>query len=174
LSSIIIITNLLYFSSLSSSIQNHSQQANTINMHLLTPAIAAAILAASVTAHPGHDHAAEMAERAAFTKFSKRDLSHCAEKIKARGIEQRAIARRAATAKSMREKRGMVGGMYYSHCPYQLSNKKLIHKQMQLSCAHVQAVHPLTQTMNLLQATMPTLMSLSSSRQTLLVSSHQR
>ena len=82
----------------------------------ITSVVSVAILATAITAHPGHDHSAEMAERAAFTKFSKRDLSHCAEKMKARGLEQRAIARRAATARKARVKRGLTSGMYHLTC----------------------------------------------------------
>ena len=76
-------------------------------MHFLTPVLAASMLAGNVLAHPGEDHTHEMAERAAFTKFSKKDLSHCADKIKARGLEARALARRAATAEKARQKRGL-------------------------------------------------------------------
>ncbi|KAH7403122.1 Intradiol ring-cleavage dioxygenase [Cadophora sp. MPI-SDFR-AT-0126] len=70
-------------------------------------AVAALILVADVLAHPGDDHSHEIAEIAAFTKLSKKDLSHCAKKLKARGIEQRATARRAATAQKARQKRGL-------------------------------------------------------------------
>lgn len=70
-------------------------------------AVAVTLYASSVLAHPGHDDSHEIAERAAFLKTSKRDLSHCSEKMKARGIEQRAVRRRASLAKSLRKKRGM-------------------------------------------------------------------
>jgi hypothetical protein len=83
-------------------------------MKLLTPVLASAILATSVAAHPGHDMHAEMAERAAFTKYSKRDLSHCAAKLKARGLEQRAIARRAATAMQARQMRNIPAGSSFT------------------------------------------------------------
>ncbi|KAH7356968.1 Intradiol ring-cleavage dioxygenase [Rhexocercosporidium sp. MPI-PUGE-AT-0058] len=76
-------------------------------MLFLPAAVAASILVAAVLAHPGDDHSHEIAERAAFTKLSKKDLSHCAEKFKESGLEQRAIARRAATAQKSRQKRGL-------------------------------------------------------------------
>ncbi|RDW66534.1 hypothetical protein BP6252_10169 [Coleophoma cylindrospora] len=60
-----------------------------------------------VAAHPGHDHSKEIEARAAFMKTSKRDLSHCVAKRQARGVESRAVARRAATAKAARSKRGL-------------------------------------------------------------------
>ncbi|KAG4438027.1 hypothetical protein IFR05_006486 [Cadophora sp. M221] len=76
-------------------------------MFFLSPVVAASLLVAAALAHPGEDHSHEAAERAAFTKFSKKDLSHCAEKLQNSGLEQRAIARRAATAQKVREKRGL-------------------------------------------------------------------
>lgn len=77
-----------------------------------TVAVASAVLASSVLAHPGHDHSKEMAERAAFMKTSKRDLSHCAPQMKARGIEARNVKRRAALAKNLRKKRNLSTSEY--------------------------------------------------------------
>lgn len=52
-----------------------------------------------VAAHPGHNVHQELAERRDFLANAKRtDLSHCASKIKARGLEQRAVQRRRALA----------------------------------------------------------------------------
>ncbi|KAH9212941.1 Intradiol ring-cleavage dioxygenase [Leptodontidium sp. 2 PMI_412] len=76
-------------------------------MLFLSAAVAASILVAAVLAHPGDDHSHEIAERAAFAKLSKKDLSHCAKKLKDSGLEQRAITRRAATAQKIRQKRGL-------------------------------------------------------------------
>ncbi|KFY10407.1 hypothetical protein V492_05035, partial [Pseudogymnoascus sp. VKM F-4246] len=77
-------------------------------MHFFsTLIVASAFVASGVLAHPGHDTRHEIEERAAFMKNSKRDLSHCAEKLKARGLEARAIQRRSAIAKDVREKRGL-------------------------------------------------------------------
>lgn len=82
-------------------------------MHFFsTLVVASAFVASSVLAHPGHDTRHEIKERAAFMKNSKRDLSHCAAKMKARGLEARAIQRRAAIAKSTREKRGLSTSEY--------------------------------------------------------------
>jgi hypothetical protein len=78
-------------------------------MQFSTTLIAAvAALSSTVAAHPGHDARQEIAERRAFMATHKRDLSHCAEKLKARGIEARNVARRAATATRQRERRGLV------------------------------------------------------------------
>jgi len=82
-------------------------------MQLITPFAVAAILASNVIAHPGQsalEMRQEIAERAEIMKHSKKDLSHCAAKMKARGIEQRAIGRRTAMAKDARKKRGIATG----------------------------------------------------------------
>lgn len=72
-------------------------------MHLPT-IIAGALAAAAVVAHPGHDHEAEQLARREALKFSKRDLSHCAAKIKARGLEARSIKRRTELAAGLSKK----------------------------------------------------------------------
>jgi hypothetical protein len=76
-------------------------------MHLITPLVAAALIASNAVAHPGHDMRTEIAERAAFMQTSKRDLSHCAAKMKIRGIEHGNVARRTALAKNARKKRSI-------------------------------------------------------------------
>ncbi|KAK0122542.1 hypothetical protein ONS96_009584 [Cadophora gregata f. sp. sojae] len=76
-------------------------------MQLITPLIAASVLATKVFAHPGHDMQAEIAERAAFMATAPRDLSHCAEKLKKRGLDKKNVARRAAMAKDARKKRAI-------------------------------------------------------------------
>jgi hypothetical protein len=74
-------------------------------MHL-SSFLVGALAAAFVSAHPGEDPAVELAEReAALSQFARRDLSHCAEKIKARGLEKRSIARRSALVNKL-QKRG--------------------------------------------------------------------
>lgn len=76
-------------------------------MQLITPFLAAAILATNAVAHPGHDSRFEMAERAAFMQTSRRDLTHCASQIKARGIDSKTVARRANVAKAARKERSI-------------------------------------------------------------------
>jgi hypothetical protein len=73
-------------------------------MRYSIPVIVAALLS-TVIAHPGHDHSKEIAERAAFMKSNKRSLSDCSEQIKKRGLEQRAIHRRAAKVKQALDRR---------------------------------------------------------------------
>lgn len=64
------------------------------------------LFAALAAAHPGHDVSEEVAERKAYLGSIKRaSLGHCAEKLKARGIEERNVRRRAALVDSVREKR---------------------------------------------------------------------
>lgn len=68
----------------------------------------AAILSGSAAAHPGHSVAEELQERREFKAASKaRDLSHCAAKLKARGIEARNVARRAQMTEAARAKRSL-------------------------------------------------------------------
>lgn len=81
----------------------------------LTPVLAACIIgffAGSTAAHPGHDHTQEAAERAAFMKRVPRGLDHCAEQLKARGIDQKMKARREALASNLRAKRNLADSMY--------------------------------------------------------------
>lgn len=59
-------------------------------------------------AHPGHDLTAEILERREFLDSVKRtDLSHCADKLKARGVHQRNVARRHEALQKARAKRGL-------------------------------------------------------------------
>lgn len=68
-----------------------------------TIALITAFLAANpALAHPGHSLDHEIAARAAYLKHGPRDLSHCAEKLKARGVEQRSIERRNAKVQQLR------------------------------------------------------------------------
>ncbi|EOD52975.1 putative extracellular dioxygenase protein [Neofusicoccum parvum UCRNP2] len=68
-----------------------------------TLAVVAAFFAANPTlAHPGHSLDHEIAARSAYLKHAPRDLSHCAEKLKARGHERRAIERRTAKVQELR------------------------------------------------------------------------
>ncbi|KAF2645217.1 aromatic compound dioxygenase [Massarina eburnea CBS 473.64] len=61
-----------------------------------------------VSAHPGHDVKAEKAERAeSLSKLQHRSLAHCAEKLKARGIEAANVARRQEAVNTLREKRSL-------------------------------------------------------------------
>ncbi|KAI0529996.1 aromatic compound dioxygenase [Xylaria digitata] len=66
------------------------------------------LLSGSALAHPGHDLTQEIAERREFLGSVKRaDLSHCADKLAARGVSKRNVARRTATIEEARAKRGL-------------------------------------------------------------------
>jgi hypothetical protein len=78
-------------------------------MHLSNALLVAALLGSSALAHPGHDVAKEAAERRHALRNTKPNLQHCNKKLKARGVEQRTIDRRAALLRSEREKRGLTG-----------------------------------------------------------------
>lgn len=66
-----------------------------------------AIVAGLVSAHAGHDHTKEQAIRRDYLQHTKNDLSHCAAKIKARGLEARNLQRREQLARNLAEKRGI-------------------------------------------------------------------
>ena len=67
-----------------------------------------ALLFGTVVAHPGHDLTQEMAERRDFLGSVKRaSLSHCTEKLAARGVGRRNVERRVAQVKEARRKRGL-------------------------------------------------------------------
>ena len=73
-----------------------------------TVASGLALLSSGVIAHPGHDLTQEIAERRAFLSSVKRaDLSHCASKLKARGLTARNVERRTAALNRARAKRGL-------------------------------------------------------------------
>lgn len=71
-----------------------------------------AALAGYGTVHPGHDVYQDMKEREAALKDSPRDLSHCAEKMKARDITAEAVARRGKVLREARRARGLETGKY--------------------------------------------------------------
>ena len=61
-----------------------------------------------VLAHPGHDVKVEIAQRSAYmAKAEHRSLAHCAAKLKERGLEARAIARRQAHVQTLQRKRSL-------------------------------------------------------------------
>ncbi|KAK4100325.1 aromatic compound dioxygenase [Parathielavia hyrcaniae] len=76
---------------------------------LFTKAVSGlALLAGLVAAHLGHDVQQEAAERRAYLQSAKRtSLAHCADKLRARGIEARNIARRQAVVEKARQKRSI-------------------------------------------------------------------
>lgn len=79
-------------------------------MHVPTLVAAVLAAAAAVSAHPGHDISEELAEReAALSQFAYRDLSHCADKIRERGLEARSVARRNALVEKLQRKANLKG-----------------------------------------------------------------
>ena len=77
------------------------------------PNIAAAALLTSLIAkaHRGHGIKQVIEERGEqFQQVSKRDLTHCSAKLKARGFEQRTIEMRSEILRSAREKWGLPTG----------------------------------------------------------------
>lgn len=60
-------------------------------------------------AHPGSHEDHDVLARRKFLAHAKRSIADCTDKIEARGIEARAINRRAALAESLRSRRGLPG-----------------------------------------------------------------
>ena len=89
-------------------------------MHLAAIVSLTAILSGPSIAHPGHDVAREIQEREAALMGLPRDLSHCAEKMKARGITAEAAARRTRIAREARQARGLDTGKSYQLLPLPL------------------------------------------------------
>ncbi|KAJ4415360.1 hypothetical protein N0V85_002744 [Neurospora sp. IMI 360204] len=88
-------------------------------MHL-SSLLLGAIAATAVSAHPGHDIRAEHAERQAILDLvSRSDYGRCADKLKARGVEARAVARREELAKKMMKKRNLEARSIYARGTHQ-------------------------------------------------------
>ena len=76
-------------------------------MHFKSLAAFAALVSLSF-AHPGHDVREEAAERREFINtIQRKDLSHCADTLRARGVEARNIARRSAAVEEARASKGI-------------------------------------------------------------------
>ncbi|KAM4062261.1 dioxygenase [Hirsutella rhossiliensis] len=68
-----------------------------------------ALLLSAVVAHPNHDASQEMAERRSFlNSVRSTSLAHCAESLRARGVDARNAARRSSLAQEARFKRGLL------------------------------------------------------------------
>lgn len=88
-------------------------------------ALSVATLAQQVLAHPGasaEEKAQEVAERRAYLANNKRDLAHCADKLKARGNDAAMHARRSATVEKLRAKRAIAKGRCHSRSCYRKSS----------------------------------------------------
>ncbi|KAK4941670.1 hypothetical protein LTR10_018409 [Elasticomyces elasticus] len=74
-----------------------------VRFNLITVAAAATVFFAATSAHPGHSLDEEIAERSAYLKRGVSNLSHCAEKLQARGHDKRSINRRVAKVQELRD-----------------------------------------------------------------------
>lgn len=75
-----------------------------VNMKLFGATALSLLSATEVMAHPGHNHKAEAVQRrAAVANMSKRSLSHCQEKLAARGVEAKNVQRRHAMHQQLRK-----------------------------------------------------------------------
>ena len=76
-------------------------------MFFLQTLLLCLIAATTILAHPGHDIAEEIAERAAYFKRNPRSLSKCSSNLQARGLSSEYIARRHNLANELRAARGL-------------------------------------------------------------------
>lgn len=98
------------FFSLLAHTSSSTNATSSLRMHF-NAVFAAAVLAGTAAAHPGHSVAQELRERREFLSTTKaRDLGHCAAKLKARGVEARNAARRAERVEAARAKRALKAG----------------------------------------------------------------
>ncbi|KAF3025621.1 hypothetical protein E8E14_012934 [Neopestalotiopsis sp. 37M] len=67
-----------------------------------------AVASGVALAHTGQELEEELVKRQEFLLTTRGNIAHCASKVKARGLEDRAIARRAATVQALQQKRGIV------------------------------------------------------------------
>lgn len=88
----------------------HSSNSNSSTMRF-SAFIAGALTVALAAAHPGEEEHIKEKERLARRSFleniEKRDLSHCASKLKERGIQARNVQRRAEKASALRRELGI-------------------------------------------------------------------
>ncbi|KUI55714.1 Catechol 1,2-dioxygenase 1 [Cytospora mali] len=69
--------------------------------------LVSALAVALASAHGNHDIQREQAIRRTLLEHTKKDLSHCANKIRSSGLEARNIQRRAGHASALMEQRGL-------------------------------------------------------------------
>lgn len=90
-----------------------------VHITKVAAAMATVFFAGTTIAHPGEVHSASQVKRELeahnnLARHSKRALGGCADSLKARALQSRAIARREATAKSLRAKRGLAANSIFS------------------------------------------------------------
>lgn len=91
-----------------------------IMVHLsqsLKALITAALLSHVVVCHPGHDLTQEIAQRNAFYQNSKRDLTHCNDFLRKRGMDDKQRKRRQAAIEKARVERGLPQSQYLQAQP---------------------------------------------------------
>ena len=70
------------------------------------------LLGHQVLSHGAHDLSAEIASRHAFFQHSKRDLSHCSESLRKRGLQDKQLVRREAAIEKARATGGLPESEY--------------------------------------------------------------
>lgn len=72
--------------------------------------VVSAMAATMAAAHHNHDIKREQAMRRTLLEHTKKDLSHCAAKIRRNGLEARNVKRRADQAAALIQKKGLLKG----------------------------------------------------------------
>lgn len=94
--------------------------------------MATVLFAGSAIAHPGEVHSAKQIKRELdlhnnLASHTKRALGGCENSLKARSLKARAVARREATAKALRQKRGLAAdSTLYEHSRYTWVNTDIM------------------------------------------------
>lgn len=86
-----------------------SSQIASVTMRF-SSVVVSAMAATMAAAHHNHDIKREQAMRRTLLEHSKKDLSHCAAKIRRNGLEARNVKRRADRAAAILEKKGSMKG----------------------------------------------------------------
>ncbi|KAK1772056.1 Intradiol ring-cleavage dioxygenase [Phialemonium atrogriseum] len=73
----------------------------------LVSVLSGVLVIAGVSGHPGHNIAEEVAVRRDFLSRNRNDLSHCTNRMRSRGLEQRSIERRATLATKLFKRDGL-------------------------------------------------------------------
>lgn len=91
-----------------------------VNFLKFSVAMAVAAFAGSSVAHPGEKYdmkevARQVNARNYMAAAAKRSLNGCSSSSKHRSLERRNVARRSATARSLRKKMGITSSMFSGH-----------------------------------------------------------
>jgi hypothetical protein len=107
-----------------------------VHISKVAAAVTTVLFAGNVIAHPGEVHSVQQVKRELdmhnnLASHSKRALGGCENSASAKALKARAIARREATAKALRQKRGLAADSTFC--------KLSRYRSMLISCRAIQA-----------------------------------